>query len=166
MEMPERSPQWVTMVRHTDAGSRASFDGPDDERPLTTRGWAQATALAELLAGRDIAAIVSSPSRRCVETVMPLAERVGLEIECEDALCEDGSAASAVDALVRRSARTSGIVVGSTHGPIFDELLRSIGSQVERSGPHRIAKGGRTELTFADGEIVELAAYAPPEIDR
>ena len=164
--MSERSAQQLMLVRHADAGSRASFDGPDEERPLTKRGRAQASALAELLGARKIGAIVSSPARRCVETVTPLAQRFGLEIEVDDALREEGSASGAIDALVARGTVAPGIVVGSTHGPIFEDLLESIGGRFTLAGPRQIAKGGRIELTVTDGELIELATFHQPEIER
>jgi len=61
------------LVRHAHAEWR-----DDDSRPLSEAGIAAAGVLAERLASRPIAAVYTSPSRRSVETVEPLASRLGL----------------------------------------------------------------------------------------
>ncbi|MBQ1015787.1 NUDIX hydrolase, partial [Micromonospora sp. M51] len=40
----------IAVVRHAHAGKRATWSGPDVGRPLDAEGWAQAAALAELIA--------------------------------------------------------------------------------------------------------------------
>jgi 2,3-bisphosphoglycerate-dependent phosphoglycerate mutase len=61
------------LVRH----AQADWE-PDEGRPLSGRGRRDALRVAELLAPADVAAIYSSPARRAIETVEPLAERVRL----------------------------------------------------------------------------------------
>ncbi|MGH9384472.1 MAG: histidine phosphatase family protein [Vicinamibacterales bacterium] len=48
---------------------------PSDDRPLSAQGQAAAVALAERFDSRSIASIFSSPSRRALDTVAPLAAR-------------------------------------------------------------------------------------------
>jgi len=55
---------------------------------LSERGRAQAEAVAEWLAGRDIVHIAASPLDRAQETAAPIAARRGLEIQTDDALIE------------------------------------------------------------------------------
>jgi 2,3-bisphosphoglycerate-dependent phosphoglycerate mutase len=62
------------LVRHAHADWNS-----DDERSLSERGRAGADALADLLAASPIGAIYSSPARRAVETIKPLARCLGLE---------------------------------------------------------------------------------------
>jgi 2,3-bisphosphoglycerate-dependent phosphoglycerate mutase len=52
----------------------------DEGRPLSPAGARDAEALAERLGARAIDAVYSSPSRRAVQTVAPIAERRGLAI--------------------------------------------------------------------------------------
>ena len=61
------------LVRHAHADWR-----PDEARPLSKRGRHASATVADLLAAADIAAIYSSPARRAVETIEPLAHRTGL----------------------------------------------------------------------------------------
>ncbi len=64
----------VYLVRHAHADWRA-----DESRPLSSRGRASASAIAERFGRLPIAAIYSSPSRRAVETVETLAQRLHIE---------------------------------------------------------------------------------------
>jgi 2,3-bisphosphoglycerate-dependent phosphoglycerate mutase len=83
----------VFLVRHAHADWR-----PDENRPLSTRGHANAAALAELLQPSPISAIYSSPSARAVQTIAPLAARLRLRPILVDDLRErELTAGSAAD---------------------------------------------------------------------
>ncbi len=69
-------------VRHCESSGQA----PD--APLTAAGYAQAERLADALGSQGIARIVSSPYRRARETALPLAQRLGIEIEVDERLAE------------------------------------------------------------------------------
>lgn len=58
------------------------------KHPLTSKGRAQAAALAEKLAGEGISRIYSSPVLRALETSILLAQRLGVEYEVNEALRE------------------------------------------------------------------------------
>jgi 2,3-bisphosphoglycerate-dependent phosphoglycerate mutase len=84
------SPTTILLVRHAEPvhpreGDRAE---EDDKRPLTAVGKKAAALVAEQLQTQPITAIYSSPLRRAVETVAPLAEALGLEIQLHDDLAE------------------------------------------------------------------------------
>jgi 2,3-bisphosphoglycerate-dependent phosphoglycerate mutase len=70
------------IVRH----ARATGQEPD--APLTADGQQQAERLAELLAERGIDRIMSSPYRRAVATIAPLARRLGLPVATDARLVE------------------------------------------------------------------------------
>jgi 8-oxo-dGTP diphosphatase len=78
----------VILLRHARAGDRQAWKGDDALRPLDERGRAQALALRDELSDREIRRIVSSPYRRCIETVEPLAAQLGLPVELDDRLAE------------------------------------------------------------------------------
>jgi phosphohistidine phosphatase SixA len=69
------------LVRHADAGERSEWIGPDDWRPLSPLGWAQAAELPARVDGTGFLRILSSPSLRCRQTVVPLARHLGLDVE-------------------------------------------------------------------------------------
>lgn len=64
----------IYLVRHAHAEW-----SQDDRRPLSPEGTRAAGTVADQLAGRPIAAIYTSPSRRSIETIEPLARRLGLD---------------------------------------------------------------------------------------
>lgn len=72
----------IYWVRHCKA------EGQPPEAPLTDEGVKQAEDLSGFLCDRGIERIVSSPFVRARDSVVPLAERLGLEIEFDDRLAE------------------------------------------------------------------------------
>ena len=61
------------LIRHAHAEWSA-----DEERPLSPAGRQAAQRVADRLSPEPIAAVYTSPSRRAVETIQPLAGRLGL----------------------------------------------------------------------------------------
>ena len=59
----------LLLVRHAKAGNRFDWDGEDVDRPLSTAGRRQAAGLVDELAPYSVKRVLSSPFRRCVETV-------------------------------------------------------------------------------------------------
>jgi 8-oxo-dGTP diphosphatase len=70
----------VELVPHLDAEDRALSRGDDDERPLSDLGRRQARALVALLSRGPIHALFSSPARRCIQTLEPMAAFAGLPV--------------------------------------------------------------------------------------
>jgi 8-oxo-(d)GTP phosphatase len=103
----------LLLVRHAWAGDRDGWEGDDRARPLDKRGRRQAEELVARLQPYPIEAILSSPARRCVETVEPLALARGLELEVRHELSEDLQGTEG-GALVRSLAGRDVVVCG--HG--------------------------------------------------
>ena len=61
---------------------------PDEMRTLSSSGRLAAERVADALEGRGISRIISSPYTRAVQTVEPLARRLGLEVERDPDLRE------------------------------------------------------------------------------
>jgi 8-oxo-dGTP diphosphatase len=146
------------LVRHAKAGSRHHWEGPDEQRPLTAAGRAQAEGLATHLGGAPIERVLSSPYVRCVETVTPLATKVGTTVEITEALAE-GSPFEPVLELLATLADHS---VLCTHGDlvpaVVDALVRR-GMVV--SGEPDWRKGATWVLERAGREITRGHALAP-----
>jgi phosphohistidine phosphatase SixA len=79
----------LLLLRHARAGKREEWPGDDRLRPLDERGRRQAAALVDALSGFALTRILSSPYRRCVQTVEPLASARGLPIEEREELSEE-----------------------------------------------------------------------------
>jgi phosphohistidine phosphatase SixA len=153
----------VLLVRHGHAGSRKDFDGDDQERPLTSKGRQQARYLASRLESFAPGRILSSPYTRCVQTAEPLAARLGLKVEKEDALAEgDGEAALA---LVR------GFVQGDeplatvlcTHGDVIPDVLVALAHEDHLDlGPAPRQEKGSVWILEATTGTFHKATYLPP----
>lgn len=109
----------AVLVRHGTAGVRARWRGDDRLRPLDGRGKRQAAALPEALSGLPIRRILTSPYVRCAETVRPLADALGVDLEETAALAEGAARAQVMPLLATTGAGT----LLCTHGDVCHELL-------------------------------------------
>jgi len=112
----------IHLVRHAKAGNRPDWHQPDDLRPLTNAGLVQATAIADALAGRTITRVASSRYVRCVQTVQPLADRLGLDVEQHPALAEEASFEDTW-ALLEEAIGDSSDTVLCSHGNVIPSIL-------------------------------------------
>jgi phosphohistidine phosphatase SixA len=152
-------------VRHAKAGSRSSWDGADEERPLSKAGRRQAAALAKLLRDEPIGRVVSSSYVRCRETVEPLAERLGRRVEDADGLVEGAPLSEALRLLDKVSDNPT---VLCTHGDVIGDLLHHFAGQGVRldagddAAPSelRFPKGSTWVLDVEGGQVVR-GAYLP-----
>lgn len=110
------------LVRHAKAGSRQAWTGDDRLRPLSASGRRQAEALAERLAPLGPVQLVSSPYVRCVQTLGPLAEVTGQEIEVLEALAEGAPLPAVIDLLTSVPDRS----VLCSHGDLIPEAIAGL----------------------------------------
>jgi 2,3-bisphosphoglycerate-dependent phosphoglycerate mutase len=76
----------VLLIRHAKSAPDQTL--PEAQWPLSPLGREQAVLLADQLSGYGITAVVSSPYRRAVDTVSPLAERLYVPVRLVDDLRE------------------------------------------------------------------------------
>jgi 8-oxo-dGTP diphosphatase len=141
----------VYLVRHAVAVGRSDWDADDLVRPLTKKGHRQAQGIVDLIAGASagVGRIVSSPALRCVETVAPLAAKVGLAVEHAAELAEGADLDGAVALLRRLAADVVGDAVACAHGDLIPEIVRRLGHEgMAWDGELRFAKGSTWVLTF------------------
>jgi 8-oxo-dGTP diphosphatase len=120
-------------------------DSPDDhQRSLTPEGRERARVLAALLGDQAHGEIVSSPFARCVETVEPLAARLGRTVVLSDLLAEGAEAAALLDLL--RSLPDGTVVC--THGDMMTKLALELEDARSRSV---------TEIQFDKGVVWVLS---------
>lgn len=149
----------VLLVRHAHAGSRKEWLGPDEDRPLSAKGARQAEGLVAVVATYAPQRIISSPFRRCVATVEPLAADLGLRVEHSVALAE-GASGEAV-ALVRSLADDK--VALCTHGDVIPEVLVALADEDRLDlGPRPRQQKGSVWVLEATGGRFTRAQYLPP----
>jgi 8-oxo-dGTP diphosphatase len=79
----------LLLLRHASAGDRQAWERNDRERPLDERGRRDARELVPLLERFRIEEILTSPYRRCLETVGSLARAREFEIDVREELGEE-----------------------------------------------------------------------------
>jgi 8-oxo-dGTP diphosphatase len=147
----------VFVVRHAKAGSRRRFDGEDSLRPLSANGQAQAKALVELLLRTDVTRVLTSPYTRCVETVAPLAKKLGLEVELEESLAEGADWSLALTIIEKAKAP----LVLCSHGDVIGDLMHRLDRRGVPLDDDRIEKGSTWVLQVEERRVVK-ARYLPP----
>jgi phosphohistidine phosphatase SixA len=152
----------VLLVRHGHAGAKRQWHGDDGLRPLDAVGLGQAAGLVATLARFGPRRVVSSPLLRCVQTVTPLSEALGIPIERSQSLVpEAGTAAT----LLARTIATDepGAIVLCTHGEVIHDIQAEL-ARDEVSGFSEASsreKGSVWVLYRSDGLFTEVR-YLPP----
>lgn len=121
---PRTSP--LIVLRHAEAMRRSDFKGSNDtRRPLTKRGQAQARELVAPLAAFGISRLHSSDSKRCMQTVEPLAGSLRASIVEEPLFSEEIFTRRPKTALrrFRMLAGRSAPLVICSHRPVLPHLL-------------------------------------------
>ncbi len=130
-----RTPRLV-LVRHGHAGHRPDWDGPDELRPLDSRGEREAARLAEVLPVFGPVEVLSARRIRCEQTVAPLAERLGVPVQPlpelgEEEFGDDPQAGlTAVERLLAPRS-TPGVAVVCSQGGAIPSVLLSLGVRWE-----------------------------------
>ena len=149
------------VVRHVKAGSRSRWSGDDRERPVSASGRQQADGIAERLADAGVRGLWSSPYRRCVETLEPLAARLGLALLTDRRL---GEGARTADVLALLAEAGDGAVLCS-HGDVIPDLLDALvrrGTVVTTEPDWRKGAIWVLERDGDDGGFATARAEAPP----
>jgi 8-oxo-dGTP pyrophosphatase MutT (NUDIX family)/phosphohistidine phosphatase SixA len=118
----------LVIVRHAKARSRSTWPEADPLRPLNPRGRERAQALVPILAAYGVTRVVTSPSVRCLDTVLPYAVAAGQQPRLKAGLSEEGFAEQpdrAAYHLTKLLERGNAAVVCS-HGPVLPVLLEAL----------------------------------------
>ncbi|WP_103062035.1 NUDIX hydrolase [Actinomyces qiguomingii] len=126
------------LVRHARAVKRSVWNRPKkrdaetDEatRPLTRdQGEVRARALVPVLAAYGVAQVMTSPWRRCFDTVAPYTQAAGIELVTEPELTEAAHAAKpkAARKVVSKVLRRRDVPVAvCTHRPVLPTVMEAI----------------------------------------
>jgi 8-oxo-(d)GTP phosphatase len=136
----------LLVVRHARAGNARDWEGDDRLRPLDTKGRREAAGLPSILARFEIDRISSGTYLRCIQTVEPLSEELGLAIEERSGL-DEGSSREESLAVLREFGNDA---VLCTQGDVLENLFGEAGQ-----------KGSTRVVELEDGQPVVLE-YLPP----
>ena len=150
----------MVVLRHGTSRPRDSWARADADRPLVSAGRRQARGLVELLAAWAPERILSSPWRRCLETVAPFAAAAGMDVRSKNALSEAGARRSPrADPPVRpaASSRPAARSCCARHRPVLAEVF-----DVVRDASEPAVAGGVPikDPYLAPGEV--LVAHVAP----
>jgi 8-oxo-dGTP pyrophosphatase MutT (NUDIX family)/phosphohistidine phosphatase SixA len=155
----------IIALRHAKA-EQESEDGSDASRPLTERGRKQADAIVEPLRSWEPRVVISSPAKRCVDTVTPLATALELEVRKSAALSQDawegGTDEPPHEALARligKRIRKAKTTVLCSHSPVLPEILDAIVARVGGERDGRLTRAAI--LTTAEFTVLHLSRTAP-----
>lgn len=147
------------LVRHASAGTRDDADPGDHGRTLDAPGHVQADKLRDWLREEKVDRILSSPYPRCVQTVTPLADALGIEVELSDALGEGSPIERSWPLLESVAGRTA---VLCSHGDVIPDLIRRAQMRgLHIPGKSGCAKGSVWTLRHWDGERFATGIYTP-----
>ncbi len=145
----------VYLVRHGNAGVRSKWKGPDKKRPLTEKGQQQSLGIAEMLARHPVTEVWSSPARRCIETVAPVADNLGAELQTTKLLKETTNLDAIHDYL---SNLGPGSIALCSHKDWIEPLIRDLdagGTQLR--GTRKWPRASIWILDLADGKVISGA---------
>jgi len=147
------------LVRHAKAGSRDKWDGADEQRPLSKKGWKQAEAISQRLQKHHITALLSSPFVRCCQTLEPLGSALDLEV-IPDARLAEGERFE--DVLTMLSELPDGSVL-CTHGDIVPATIAALqrrGCRIDSEPDWR--KGTVWKLERSADTVTRATAWPSP----
>lgn len=118
----------LLLVRHAKAGSRAKWDGPDEQRPLSANGRRQVPPLRALAGLYAPDRVHSAPLVRCVDTVAQIAADAGVSVLTEPLLSEKGYVGAEESAVARllEIVAGGGCPVVSSQGGVIPDLLSRV----------------------------------------
>lgn len=165
---------FIHLVRHAHAGNRSAWTGDDADRPLSTKGQAQAEAIADDLAKTtgglvelgldDDVQLWASPYLRCLQTLEPLGTRLDIEVRSAPELAEGRGGATALDLLLAAGTDASSLVACS-HGDVIPAIVATaLGRGATLEGDVHLRKAARYVVHVEDGRVVRLTHVPRPEV--
>ncbi|MFK5635613.1 MULTISPECIES: NUDIX domain-containing protein [unclassified Ornithinimicrobium] len=148
----------LLLVRHARALARGNWDGPDPQRPLVEVGRRRAERMVQVLQAYAPLRVLSSPSVRCVDTVLPFTAATGVPLTTKKGLSEEGFAE---DPAKSRKHLEKVLAVGEpiavcTQGPVLPGLLQTLAARADPE-PGRRPRGmlaRLAEVLLDKGEVL------------
>jgi phosphohistidine phosphatase SixA len=151
----------VFLVRHAKAGNREAWSGPDEIRPLSSKGRAQAEALVAAFACVDVGRILTSSYVRCRQTVQPLALARALSLELAPELREGARTDETIALLVRVASSASAVLC--SHGDVIPAAISWLAAHgMEIDGEPGWKKGSIWALDREEGGFTRARYLGVP----
>lgn len=144
----------LIVVRHARAVKRSAWkEGSEELRPLTASGGKRARALVPELGAYGVSRIVTSPWKRCADTVAPYATSAGVNLDINEALTETAHAcapknvATVLEEILGRgevpengkvSGRERDASVVCVHRPTLPTVIAWLGEHATRTASKRL----------------------------
>lgn len=151
----------IYLVRHAHAGVRGKWDGNDVKRPLSLRGYKQASAIENWLARVPVSRVASSKLKRCRQTVGGFADEVGLLLEREVELTE-GSSGDDLARFISTMAGEQAVVC--SHGDVIGSYIGQLVAESVIEGPLEWRKGSIWMLQTRNGVAVSGVYRSPDDL--
>jgi 8-oxo-dGTP diphosphatase len=137
-------------------------------RPLDENGREQAQELVRLLSRFEVQKLVSADYLRCVETLKPLADSIGLQIEEEPLLSETGFPGHEREAiaLIRRLGDHDDAVAACSQRQVIPELVQMLAEAdgVDLPDSIKYRKASVWSLSFEREKLVGAEYFPPPQL--
>lgn len=148
----------LLLVRHAKAGSRAQWDDVDALRPLSRNGEKQVAPVRDLAAAYGATRVYAAPLVRCIRTVEPIADALGVPVAEEELMGEEkyeGMAEAAQRRLMEIVA-AGGVPVVCSQGGVIPDLLHRVATASGLSVGRRVEskKGSVWALFFSESRLV------------
>jgi len=118
----DTAPATVIVVRHAEKESGA-------DPGLTTEGQARAERLRDLLAEAGVTALYGSQYRRTTDTLVPLAELLGLEVAVVPVDGKNPAVQAAELARLAREDHAGGVIVVAGHSNTVSGIVAALGGK-------------------------------------
>lgn len=148
----------IVLVRHAKAGKSGEWHGDDSLRPLEPAGLAQAERLRGLLNAFAPDRVISASPVRCVQTVQPLANDLGLELVVDPVFSDEEYASSpaATETALLALAKPGRVTVVCSQGTTIPGLIDRFARGIR---PSDTRKAAAWALSVVDGTVVSTDYY-------
>lgn len=117
----------LVILRHATARSRTHWKGDDRRRTLSAEGTREAQRLVPLLRAYGITHVVSSDTARCVQSVVPYADHLDVDIVLDTDLTEERATPRRVGGRMQGLLASKRPTVVCTHRPVLPMVFEALG---------------------------------------
>ncbi len=161
----------LILLRHAKAISRSEWTGEDEDRPLAPLGDNQSHALANQLAPFAPDQIFTSDAVRCLNTVIPLGEKLSIKVKVDRDLSEykfnknEEKTLEKFKDLSKESVVIELPIVICSHNPILPIALKKLLKKSDLKIPNQnLEPGDAWVLTSYKKEIIQVDYLPVPKI--